>query len=153
MRLMGWWTCVIALAGPAVVSASAGPVAGIAVMVLWAAPVLWLGWRHAQLGVFEGSDVLVVRNPLRTHRVRYVDIDDITIRQRHAPSRFTAPLVALFNRSVGVIEVDDGLELIEMRTTESLWPVTLWLSRSRDQSATDIARIRAAWLARVGGHR
>ncbi len=151
LRVLGWWICVIAVAGVVFMSVAGGLVALIPVLLLWAVPGWWWGWRLAHLGVFEEPGVLVVRNPLRTHRVAYRDIAGITVKHRHASNRFLAPMVGLFNRSVGVIELDDHREPIEMYTTESLWPVARRLSRSRDHGAADIAQIRAAWLAYPGG--
>lgn len=151
VRVLGWWISAIALVGAIAAVVGSDPTTAAWVVVFWAAPGLWWGWRVSHLGVFEEPDALVVRNPFRTYRIPWSAIVDITTKTRHSPHRVVAPVAALFNRTVGVIEVRNQDKVIEMQTTESLWPVTRMLRRSPDQSAANIKMIRSTWRDRQAG--
>ena len=148
-RLMGWWICAIAVIGPIALAWNAGLLAAVVVTVLWSTPALWWGWRVAHLGVVAGREELVVRNPLRTHRIPYDTIEEIRVRRRSPAGRPGDLVRALWNPAVGVVEVRGRDQPVQVKKTETLVSGgrrPSWLGR---RTANQVDQVRSAWLERA----
>lgn len=148
-RLGGPYMCLIAVAGLFVIMI-ADPAAGLFVVPLWAAPAFWWGARLARLGVLADASGLIVRNPLRTYTVDWSGIVDVRLERRRATPWERLTLFFLqFDRWVGVIEVSDRPEPIQMYATESFWFAFYGriFSQRRETAASKVDAVRSAWRA------
>jgi len=143
-RLMGGWLWFIALFGLVSVAIRSGPAAELLAGLFWAAPAGWWGWRLARLGVSAEADEVVVRNPLRTYRIRYDDIVDVRLHLRSSSQPIARAMLAVWNRAAGVLDVPGRDAAVEMYSTESFVP----MGRLGTRSADDVATIRSLWLER-----
>jgi hypothetical protein len=145
---MGWWICVIAVVGWAMVTVESGALAFVLVGVLWTTPGLWWGWRVSHIGVIAGPRELVVRNPLRSHRLSYDEIVDVRLRSRRESDGARRALRGLFDRQVGVVAVADRDRPIEMAATAWLWSDRSAVSHAKGRTARDVDTVRSLWLER-----
>src|SRR4051794_37662548 len=98
--------CCVSLIGLGLSLTDSGVVGSLLVGIFWTAPAFWWGWRISHVGVYAEPDDLVIRNPLRTHRLRYDEVVDVRMLSRRDRDRARPRLPEVFNRRVGVVVVD-----------------------------------------------
>jgi hypothetical protein len=137
--------CCLSLFGLGV-AAIEGGVALVLVGLLWTTPGFWWGWRISNAGVAVEPDALVIRNPLRTHRIRYDDIADVRMYSRFGDRRARPRALEVFNRRVGIVVVKGVHKPIEMQATDWLWSTRSLLGHSKARSDEDVEAVRSAWI-------
>lgn len=148
IRVIGWWMCCLSLLGLGVATVDSGIIAFVFVGILWTAPGFWWGWRLSHLGVSAEPEFLIIRNALRTHRIRYDDIGDVRMSSRFGADHAGPRVLEVFNRRVGIVVVKGLYKPIEMLATDWLWSTRAVLGHSKSRSDRDVDAVRTVWLER-----
>jgi hypothetical protein len=147
-RLGGPYMCLIAAVGFVLVTANE-PIAALAIGPLWSGPGIWWGLRLARLGVLVRPSGLVIRNPIRTYELAWVDIRDVRYESRRSSKWQRFSLFFLHSdRRIGVVDVAVRPVPIEVYATETFrFAFYGWLFSQKPETAeAKVERVRSLWL-------